>query len=974
MLNDDAVTDTDDRFIAIQQVTISSAANQTFTVKDAPTAAGVITITEDPAFPLIRKKKDLRIRIPASLNLKWDTSITTVTIGGPAASKVKTKLKGYEDGGKTAVVDVEQDFATSDQVTISGLAFTDFSAPSAPDFLELEVKKDGNVNALDDKTRNILANASATILSDYDSVFSVGDGAKAITMFTIADAAATPLITSVNDLRVRIPAGLDLVWDISDTTVTLGGAAASKVSTTVSYEDVGKTLVLDVTADFGIDDFITVSGLKFMDFLSASVDNLELEIGNDGGLTDTDGKTVSIVGATISSAANQVFAVGDPATPAVTITIKDSLVKRSIKKKKDIRIRIPASFNMTWDQSVTAVTLGGGAKKKVDSTIKGYEDGGKTVVLNVKKDFKAGEQVTIDGLVFDILAAPSPADNLELEIKNDGNVSAFDDKTITLLAGTPVNILSDVDQVFSVGAPSTPAALITISDEFGPVITKAKGLRVRIPATFNMTWDTGITTVTLGGVAAGKVSTGLLPYEDGNRTLVLDVTTDFVAGDYITVSGPRFTSFSASSAPDSLELDVFDDNTAADTDDQTLTIIDVSLSSTANQSFTFGAVPTVASILTVSDDPLTGTITALEDIRLRIPAGFNMVWDTTVTGVVLGGSAAGKVSATVLGYEDGGLTAVLDVTADFAGGEQLTVDGLTFMGFAAPSVADNLELKLGNDGTVAALDDKTIDIAAGGSPSILSATDQVFRVLDPSTPVATITVADTVAGVIAKKDGTRIRIPSGFNMTWDTSVTTITLGGLASGKVSATLLPYEDAGRTLVLDVTANFIGGDFITLAGCKLHELHRAIGARQSRAPHSGKPWPRRRLGRPNHRGHRPHAVVRGGPSLCGRRRGDLGRDFHDHRRRGGGDHYRRGRSARAYPDRFQHDVGYERRDRHGGRRGGSESQHERRVRRFQPDRRSGRHHRFLAGRSGQRQRPAVHELYRWLAAGQSGARGGK
>ena len=43
-------------------------------------------------------------------------------------------------------------------------------------------------------------------------------------------------------------------------TAVIGGSAAGKVSTTVSYEDGGRTLVLDVTSDFAADDQITIAG------------------------------------------------------------------------------------------------------------------------------------------------------------------------------------------------------------------------------------------------------------------------------------------------------------------------------------------------------------------------------------------------------------------------------------------------------------------------------------------------------------------------------------------------------------------------------------------------------------------------------------------------------------------------------------------------------------------------------------------
>jgi hypothetical protein len=97
--------------------------------------------------------------------------------------------------------------------------------------------------------------------------------------------------------------------------------------------------------------------------------------------------------------------------------------------------------------------------------------------------------------------------------------------------GTP-RLSSEANQTFVVGDPSFAAVVDTIADDATtPTITDAANLRLRIPAGFNMIWDTTVTTVSIGGAASAKVETALLPYEDGGLTLVLDVNTDFLAGD-----------------------------------------------------------------------------------------------------------------------------------------------------------------------------------------------------------------------------------------------------------------------------------------------------------------------------------------------------------------------------------------------------------------------------------------------------------
>ena len=68
----------------------------------------------------------------------------------------------------------------------------------------------------------------------------------------------------------------------------------------------------------------------------------------------------------------------------------------------------------------------------------------------------------------------------------------------------------------------------------------------------------------------------------------------------------------------------------------------VILSSMSNQSFVVGSSPTTTVSIFVTESALGGNITAANDIRLRVPAGFNMRWDTSITTVTLNGGAARK--------------------------------------------------------------------------------------------------------------------------------------------------------------------------------------------------------------------------------------------------------------------------------------------------------------------------------------------
>jgi outer membrane protein assembly factor BamB len=193
---------------------------------------------------------------------------------------------------------VTSDFAAGEVITIEGLAFRSFTAPAPQDFLGLEAENDGVASVFDDKTIDIFPDGVPTLSSDADQMFLVGSAPVANVPFTISEGNA-PLIRAGTDVRVRIPVGFNMTWNPADTIASVAGSASSKVSATVSYEDLDGTLVLDVLTDFAPGDFVTVTGLSFASFTAvSSADELELEVDDLGSVIDLDDKRIFVDGST----------------------------------------------------------------------------------------------------------------------------------------------------------------------------------------------------------------------------------------------------------------------------------------------------------------------------------------------------------------------------------------------------------------------------------------------------------------------------------------------------------------------------------------------------------------------------------------------------------------------------------------------------------------------------------------------------
>jgi hypothetical protein len=277
--------------------------------------------------------------------------------------------------------------------------------------------------------------------------------------------------------------------------------------------------------------------------------------------------------ATISSAGNQSFTVGDGTTAISAITITDDATTATITSAKDIRIRIPSSFNMVWDTDDLTASISGTGSDHVSTSVS-LEDSNKTLVITVDSDFDAGDAITVSGLNFENFSAASSSDNLELEVYDDGVATATDTKTITINAAAgEATISSAGNQSFTVGDGTTAISAITITDDATTAtITSAKDLRIRIPSSFNMVWDIDDSTPSISGTGSDHVDDTSVSFEDSNKTVVITVTSNFDAGDAITVSGLNFESFSAASSADNLELEVYDDGAVTATDDRTITI------------------------------------------------------------------------------------------------------------------------------------------------------------------------------------------------------------------------------------------------------------------------------------------------------------------------------------------------------------------------------------------------------------------
>ncbi|MEK7535898.1 MAG: hypothetical protein AAB590_02720 [Patescibacteria group bacterium] len=118
------------------------------------------------------------------------------------------------------------------------------------------------------------------------------------------------------------------------------------------------------------------------------------------------------------------------------------------------------------------------------------------------------------------------------------------------------------------------------------------------------------------------------------------------------------------------------------------TYVKPTISQSHNKSYDFGSTASSTPIITVTD--VGGRIISDEnDLRVAIAtSSINMLWDTSDTKAIFGGTASSsEVTSADVTFEGGGSVLVVDVVDDFDTGDTLTISGLSFTSFLTATSA-----------------------------------------------------------------------------------------------------------------------------------------------------------------------------------------------------------------------------------------------------------------------------------------------
>lgn len=222
-------------------------------------------------------------------------------------------------------------------------------------------------------------------------------------------------------------------------------------------------------------------------------------------------------------------------------------------------------------------------------------------------------------------------------------------------------------------------------------------------------------------------------------------------------------------------------------------VISPNVSSTIDEIFEYNQATTTVAAINIQSGAGSpkGRIASSTDIRVRIPDGFNALWDNIIASITCSaGDSCAKISTTSVTYESSNKVAVIDVLQNFSNGDWVQISGLKMGGFSAVNSATTT-YRLRVDGSAsqdAATDTKTKTIKGKITQSEHSAGQPENKFNIDATSL-------TAAGLFRFK-----LVPAGENITVTTTTINISnIIGFGSSDITNAKL-YQDVDNDGVFD------------------------------------------------------------------------------------------------------------------------------------------------------------------------------
>jgi hypothetical protein len=812
-----------------------------------------IVITESDTAALSNRWDGLRLVLPDSLNATWRAAAPLdLSASSPGvAAKVRPVAAADYLSPRDLHLTLLEDLAPGDTLRLRGLT-VDNPRLSPRGLVKASAGGGGPLTPVLPITvgRPTLAVAADAAFVARTGV--VGDTLESLPVVTIREDDRAPSIIPADGLRLSLPPGLGLRWapPAAMVALRLGGTAAARVGGAAILDADSLQLHLDVLAPWVAGDELSVSGLQVRGFAAvARPDTLALSVTAGYSGNAVANHSLRVGRPVLATLADQRLLTGVPGRPFSLVVREDPAVGCLASQ---FALVLPAALGAVWDPVLApdaaaplAVTVRTSVPgNAVSLQALGSENrAGDRLLFALARPLAAGDSIVVEGLRLTPGLVPTPG--LPLLLSVNGGLDAVDDHQIRV-SGHPEVVLRPaagtrgLDTAFVVGDPDTALALVVRDTSSVAAIRAGDTLLVTLAQATRASWRwppaLPASMASWVGLPASVEPVGANP-GDLCRGLRLPVLRDLDTGDSLEVA-LRLGGYAAASPRAGVVVSVLGDTalqqgrTAAQ-----LRIGQPRLHGARDQVFIAGrdglpgryyggrlatqpGAPCVA--LTVSEDPLVPAITATDGIDLVLPDSLGVGFVATDSLAIAGpgqsrlpltsGPVPCLTRAAGLEYRDPWSNADgpllyrrlhLPVTADFAAGDSIQIDGARLGGMARPARRAPIGLSVNGGRSLNAIDSRTIRV---GRPQLWTVEPQQRFVLgEDQIPAARLLVAeDPIEAAITQVAGLELRLDGGLGLALTDQVR---LGGSASTKVTSTEL--VDRGRVLRIRLNRDFAAGD---------------------------------------------------------------------------------------------------------------------------------------------------------------------
>ncbi|KXK00285.1 MAG: hypothetical protein UZ19_OD1000074 [Parcubacteria bacterium OLB19] len=324
-------------FNAIPSATLSGTMTGTSDFNNL-TITGIATMSDNASTTNLTIATSSTLTAPSYLTIAGDLSNYgtythnngTVILSGTSQDLVSPATTTFYNLTKSVSLDdtltftVGGTYVTEGELTLTGTAgnrlslrsssttgewYIDPQATTTVSYLDVQDSNNINVTTINcttgcldsDRNTNWTFNDPVNFVSTDDYHFYVGQATTTLDTITITKSSGVSDIVSANDMRITIATTTsNFRFETTNTTLTFGGTASGKVDSTVSYENAGATLVINVTSDFVNEDTLTISGIQVGSFNSVATSSGYLTLYTSGSISGTavatDTKNIHITG------------------------------------------------------------------------------------------------------------------------------------------------------------------------------------------------------------------------------------------------------------------------------------------------------------------------------------------------------------------------------------------------------------------------------------------------------------------------------------------------------------------------------------------------------------------------------------------------------------------------------------------------------------------------------------------------------